>query len=99
MKDDNKFTDVTLAWEDGQLYQAHKVISAGCNPQTNTPTLMFELKGSSSDDKKSLKIKHGLVRLVEYIAPFKAALNPKAFYQAWDNTNVDRCEVRTNLHC
>ena len=27
---DNEFTDVTLALEDGQLVEAHKVILAGC---------------------------------------------------------------------
>ena len=33
--------------------KAHKVILAGCSPQTNTPTLIFELNGSSSDDWKT----------------------------------------------
>ena len=49
MRDDNKFNDVTLASEDGQLVEAHKVILAGCSPQTNTPTLLSELTGSSSN--------------------------------------------------
>ena len=43
VRDDNKFNDVTLAWEDGQLVEAHKVILAGCSPQTNTPTLLSQL--------------------------------------------------------
>ena len=35
----NEFTDVTLAWEDGQLVEALKVILISCSPQTSTPTL------------------------------------------------------------
>ena len=54
VRDDNKFNDVTLAWEDGQLVEAHKVILAGCSPQTNTPTL---LSGSSSNDRKTKCVK------------------------------------------
>ena len=34
---DNEFTDVTLALEDGQLVEAHKVILAGCS----TPNLII----------------------------------------------------------
>ena len=43
-----EFTDVTLAWEDGQWVEAHKIILAGCSPKKSTPTLMFELNGSYS---------------------------------------------------
>ena len=32
LKKDNKFTDVTLACEDGQQIEAHKVILAACSP-------------------------------------------------------------------
>ena len=32
LKEDNKFTDVTLACEDGQQIEAHKVILAACSP-------------------------------------------------------------------
>ena len=49
VRDDNKFKDVTLASEDCQLVEAHKVILAGCSPETNTPTLLSELTGSSSN--------------------------------------------------
>ena len=28
-----EFTDVTLAWEDGQWVEAHKIILAGCSPK------------------------------------------------------------------
>ena len=49
VRDDNKFSDATMAWEDGQLVEAHKVILAGCSPQTNTPTLLSDLTGSSSN--------------------------------------------------
>ena len=34
----NEFTDVTLASEDGQLVEAHKVILISCSPQTSSPT-------------------------------------------------------------
>ena len=34
LRDDNEFSDVTLAWEDGQQAEAHKVILAGSSPQT-----------------------------------------------------------------
>ena len=49
VRDDNKFKDVTLASEDCQLVEAHKVILVGCSPQTNTPTLLSKLTGSSSN--------------------------------------------------
>ena len=49
VRDDNKFNDVTLASEDDQLVEAHKVILAGCSPETNTPTLLSELTSSSSN--------------------------------------------------
>ena len=55
VRDDNKFNDVTLASEDGQLVEAHKVILAGCSPQTNTPTLLSELTGSSCDVENVLR--------------------------------------------
>ena len=32
LRDDNEFTDVTLACEDGQQLQAHKVILAASSP-------------------------------------------------------------------
>ena len=48
-----EFTDVTLAWEDGQWVEAHKIILAGCSPKKSTPTLMFELNGSYSDVQKT----------------------------------------------
>ena len=53
MRYDNKFTDVTLVWEDGQLGEAHQVILAGWSPHTNTPTLSSGLDDSSSDDRKT----------------------------------------------
>ena len=43
VRDGNKCKDVTLASEDCQLVEAHKVILAGCSPQTNTPTLLSQL--------------------------------------------------------
>jgi len=43
-----ELTDVTLAWEDGQWVEAHKIILAGCSPKKSTLTLMFELNGSYS---------------------------------------------------
>ena len=49
VRDDNKFKDVTLASEDCQLVEAHKVILVGCSPQTNTPALLSKLTGSSSN--------------------------------------------------
>ena len=48
-----EFTDVTLAWEDGQWVEAHKIILAGCSPNKSTPALMFELNGSYSDVQKT----------------------------------------------
>ena len=56
MRYDNKFTDVTLVWEDGQLGEAHQVILAGWSPHTNTPTLSSGLDDSSSDDRKDGKL-------------------------------------------
>ena len=38
-----EFADVTLAWDDGQWVEAHKIILAGCSPKKSTPALMFEL--------------------------------------------------------
>ena len=48
-----EFTDVTLAWEDGQWVEAHKIILAGCSPNKSTPALMFELNASYSDVQKT----------------------------------------------
>ena len=48
-----EFTDVTLAWEDGQWVEAHKIILAGCSPNKSTPALMFELNCSYSDVQKT----------------------------------------------
>ena len=49
-----EFTDVTLAWEDGQWVEAHKIILTGCSPKKSTLTLMFELNGSYSDVQKTI---------------------------------------------
>ena len=51
--------------------KAHKVILADCSPQTNTPTLMFELNGSSSDDRKTQCALYQIENLVS--PPFKTA--------------------------
>ena len=69
--DDNDFTDVTLACDDGQQVEAHKVILADCSPQTNAPTLMFELNGSSSDDRKTQCALYQIENLVS--PPFRIA--------------------------
>ena len=43
--DNNEFSDVTLACEDGHLVEAHKVILAGSGPQTTIHTSWFQLGG------------------------------------------------------
>ena len=45
--DNNDFSDVTLACEDGHLVEAHKVILAGSGPQTTIHTSWFQLGGLS----------------------------------------------------
>ena len=57
-----ELTGVTLAWEDGQWVEAHKIILSGSSPKKSTPTIMFELNGSYSDvQKKKRKRQAGLV--------------------------------------
>ena len=51
--DNKEFSDVTLAYEDGQVVEAHNVILAGLSPKTSNPILMFELNGSCSDVQKT----------------------------------------------
>ena len=46
--DNNEFSDVTLACEDGHLVEAHKVILAGSGPQTTIHTSWFQLVGGLS---------------------------------------------------
>ena len=43
-----EFTDVTLAWDNGQWVEAHKYILAGCSPNPH-----FQLNGSFSDVQKT----------------------------------------------
>ena len=41
-----EFTDVTLAWEDGQWVEAHKIILAGCSPKNmNTHNIRTQIFG------------------------------------------------------
>ena len=44
IRDDEEFTDVTLAWEDGLPIEAHKAILVGWSPPTNTPTPWSKLE-------------------------------------------------------
>ena len=72
---DNKFTDVTLGWEDGQWVEAHKDILAGGSPKTSTPTLIFLLNGSYTDIQKTI------AKIGKQVL-FLAAQN---WYLGWDN--------------
>ena len=51
IRDDEEFTDVTLAWEDGLSIEVHKAILAAWIPQTNTPIPWSNLEVCSSDTK------------------------------------------------
>ena len=51
IRDDEEFTDVTLAWEDGLSIEAHKAILAAWSPQTNTPIPWSNLEVCSSNTK------------------------------------------------
>ena len=51
IRDDEEFTDVTLAWEDGLLIEAHKAILVGWSPQTNTPIPWSKLEVCSPNKK------------------------------------------------
>ena len=44
LREDSEFSDVTLACEDGQQLEAHKVILNGSRPQTTTHTHLSELE-------------------------------------------------------
>ena len=49
--DNNDFSDVALACEDGHLVEAHKVILAGSGPQTTIHTSWFQLGGGCLSSK------------------------------------------------
>merc|ERR1712018_362531 len=57
LRDDKEFTDVTLACEDGQQMEAHKVILAASSPffekllqRNNHPHPLIYLRGFKSED-------------------------------------------------
>ena len=57
LRDDKEFTDVTLACEDGEQMEAHKVILAASSPffenifnRNKHPHLMIYLRGFKSED-------------------------------------------------
>ena len=57
LRDDKEFTDVTLAYEDGQQVEAHKVILAASSPffekilkRNKSPHPLIYLRGFKSDD-------------------------------------------------
>ena len=54
IRDDEEFTDVTLAWEDGLPIEAHKAILVGWSPQTNTPIPSSKLEVCSPIRKLSV---------------------------------------------
>ena len=54
IRDDEEFTDVTLAWEDGLPIEAHKAILVGWSPQTNTPIPWSKLEVCSPIRKLSV---------------------------------------------
>ena len=70
-----EFTDVTLAWEDGQWVEAHKIILAGCSPKKKHPNphvwaewFLFLCPGNKNGNGKQVT--------------FLAAQNS---YLGWDN--------------
>ena len=54
IRDDEEFTDVTLAWEDGLPIEAHKAILVVWSPQTNTPIPRSKLEVCSPIRKLSV---------------------------------------------
>ena len=54
IRDDEEFTDVTLAWEDGLPIEAHKAILVGWSPQTNIPIPWSKLEVCSPIRKLSV---------------------------------------------
>ena len=61
LRTDKEFTDVTLACEDGQLMEAHKVILAASSPffekilqKTRHPHPLIYLKGSPQNNSASV---------------------------------------------
>ena len=61
LKGDKNFTDVTLACEDGKLFEAHKVIMASSSPvfqnlltRNPHPHPLVYMRGMKSDDLNSI---------------------------------------------
>ena len=50
-RDNEEFTDISLAWEDGLSIKAHQAILPAWSPQTNTPIPWSKLEVCSSNTK------------------------------------------------